>query len=404
MLGYPEMLDIAAQYINLSEGEYLKLKNPLANINANLTFKLENGETVFVPTYLTIMNEVGPGKGGLRIHKSVTAEEVQALAGLMEIKNRISELPFSGAKAGICIDTEKLTRNDYDKLIFLWAEVYKPILVPRNKMYYYITACDVNSRPWMMSKIVRYMGDYQCATSKDPLDGGIKGRPPATGFGVANIIRYYYEKILNEPLKGKTVGIQGFGNVGSYTADYLYKWGAKIIAITDLYGGVYDENGINVPELLKYVEKSKNNSVVGFKDEFNNEQLFSSEFDVLIPAALEDQITENNANDIKSKLIVSAANGPITIKAQEILTNNGVEIIPGIANAGGVIASNFELMNAGDPQVVRIEDVQEYINKKQISNFKDIVNLSKELKTNLFVAEIVLAIKRRLDILRAVGF
>ena len=180
--------------------------------------------------------------------------------------------------------------------------------------------------------------------------------------------------------------------------------GRKIIAITDLYGGVYDENGINVPELLKYVEKSKNNSVVGFKDEFNNEQLFSSEFDVLIPAALEDQITENNANDIKSKLIVSAANGPITIKAQEILTNNGVEIIPGIANAGGVIASNFELMNAGDPQVVRIEDVQEYINKKQISNFKDIVNLSKELKTNLFVAEIVLAIKRRLDILRAVGF
>lgn len=404
MLGYPEMLDIAAKYINIQDAEYLKLKMPLANINVNMTITLENGETILAPSYLTLMNDVGPGKGGLRIHKNVTAEEVEKLAGLMEIKNRITELPFAGAKSGICIDAEKLTLKDYEKLIFLWAETFKPILIPRNRKYYYITACDVNSRPWMMSKLVRHIGDYQCATSKDPLDGGINGRPPATGFGVANITKYYIEKVLKEQIKGKTVGIQGFGNVGSWTARYLYEMGAKIVAITDLYGGVHDENGINIPNLLDYICKSEKNSVGGFKDDINNEELFSESFDILIPAALEDQITEKNANNVESKLIISAANGPITYKGQEILTNKGIQIIPGIANSGGVIASNFELMNVGDPKVVRVEDVQEYVIKKQIKNFEEIIKISKELKLNLFLAEIVLAIQRRLDILRAIGF
>ena len=404
MLKYPEMLDISAEYISLSESEYLKLKTPLANINVNITLTLENGESILAPSYLTLMNEVGPGKGGLRIHKNVTAEEVQGLAGLMEIKCRITELPFSGAKSGICIDAEKLTQKDYQKLIFLYAETYKPILIPRNKKYYYITACDVNSRPWMMSQIVRHMGDYQCATSKDPLDGGIKGRPPATGYGVANITKHYIEEILKEDIKGKTIGIQGFGNVGSWTARYLHDMGAKIVAITDFYGGTYDENGINIPDLLRYVSTSKSNSVSGFKGDITNEKLLAGSFDVLIPAALEDQITELNANKIEAKLIVSAANGPITQRGQEILTDRGIEIIPGIANAGGVIASNFELMSAGDPKVVRIEDVQEYINKKQISNFEDIIKLSKDFKVNLFIAEIILAIQRRLEILRAIGF
>jgi len=180
--------------------------------------------------------------------------------------------------------------------------------------------------------------------------------------------------------------------------------GAKIVAITDLHGGTYDENGIDIPDLLNYVSTSEHNSVSGFKGEINNEELLTSQFDVLIPAALEDQITEKNANKVESKLIVSAANGPITQKGQEILTDRGIEIIPGIANAGGVIASNFELMSAGDPKVVRIEDVQEYINKKQISNFEDIIKVSKEIKISLFFAEIVLAIQRRLEILRAIGF
>ncbi len=404
MLGYPEMLALAAEYVNIKEAEYLKLERPLANINVNITLTLENGKTILAPTYLTLMNEVGAGKGGLRIHKNVSLEEVQSLAGLMEIKCRITELPFAGAKAGICINTEDLTTKDYEKLIFLWAETYKPILIPRNKKYYYITACDVNSRPWMMSKIVRHMGDYQCATSKDPLDGGIRGRPPATGYGVANITKFYIENISGESIKGKTIGIQGFGNVGGWTARYLYEMGAKITAITDLYGGVYNENGINIPELLKYTQKSNNNSVSGFGKEFSNEELFSAHFDVLIPAALEDQITKKNAYNIDSELIICAANGPITLKGQEILDQRNITIIPGIANAGGVIASNFELMNAGDPKVVEIKDVQQYINKKQISNFKDIIRLSKELQVNLFLAEIILAIERRLDILRAIGF
>jgi glutamate dehydrogenase/leucine dehydrogenase len=404
MLKYPEMLDIAAEHISISESEYIKLKTPLANINVNITLTLESGESVLAPSYLTLMNEVGPGKGGLRIHKNVTAEEVQGLAGLMEIKCRITELPFAGAKSGICIDAEKLTLRDYQKIIFLWSETFKPILIPRNKKYYYITACDVNTRPWMMSLIVRHMGDYPCATSKDPLDGGIKGRPPATGFGVANITKYYIEKVLKESIKGKTIGIQGFGNVGSWTARYLYDMGAKITAITDYYGGVHDENGLNIPELLNYVNSSEHNSVTGFKGDINNEDLLAGSFDVLIPAALEDQITDLNANKVESKLIVCAANGPITLKAQNILSDKRIEIIPGIANAGGVIASNFELMSAGDPKVVRVEDVQEYINKKQISNFDAIIRVSKELNVNLFLAEIILAIQRRLEILRAIGF
>lgn len=403
MLGYPEMLDIATGYISITEVEYLKLKTPLANINVNIPITIENGENILARSYLTLMNDVGPGKGGLRIHKDVTAEEVENLAGLMEIKNRITELPFAGAKAGICIDAEKLTIKDYDKLIFLWAEAFKPILIPRNRKYYYITACDVNSRPWMMSKLVRHIGDYQCATSKDPIDGGINGRPQATGFGVANIIKYYVEKALKEQIKGKSVGIQGFGNVGSWSARYLYEMGAKIVAITDFYGGVYQEKGIDVPELLNHVRKSERNSVRGFKDEITNEELFSSSLDILIPAALEDQITEKNANNVDSKLIVSAANGPITLKAQEMLSSNGIEIIPGIANSGGVIASNFELMNQGDPRVVMVKDVQDYIIKKQIKNFEEIIKVSKSFKVNLFLAEIILAIQRRLEILRAIG-
>lgn len=404
MLGYPEMLDVAAQYIDIKKAEYIKLKTPLANINVNITLTLENGESILAPSYLTLMNEVGPGKGGLRIHRNVTLEEVQSLAGLMEIKCRITELPFAGAKAGICIDAEQLTPKDYENLIFLWAETYKPILVPRNKNYYYITACDVNTRPWMMSRIVRHMGDYQCATSKDPLDGGIKGRPPATGYGVANITKFYIENIEKESIKEKTIALQGFGNVGSWTARYLYNMGAKIVGITDYYGGTYDENGIEIPELLKYTKSSENNSVAGFKGDFSNKELFSTDVDVLIPAALEDQITKENADDIAADIIVSAANGPITLEAQGILDEHNKTIIPGIANAGGVIASNFELMNAGDPKVVELEDVQNYINKKQIGNFKEIIKVSKELDINLFLAEIVLAVRRRLKILRAIGF
>lgn len=404
MLGYPEMLDVAAEYINIKEAEYIKLKTPLANINVNITITLENGETILAPSYLTLMNEVGAGKGGLRIHRNVSQEEVESLAGLMEIKCRITQLPFAGAKAGICIDAEQLTSKDYENLIYLWAETYKPILIPRNKNYYYITACDMNTRPWMMSRIVRHMGDYQCATSKDPLDGGIKGRPPATGYGVANITNFYIEHVQNQSLKGKTVALQGFGNVGSWTAKYLYDMGAKIVGISDYYGGVYDESGINIPRLLEYTKTNKNNSVAGFKGDLSNEELFRSDVDILVPAALEDQITEDNAPDINADIIVSAANGPITLKAQEILASNNKTIIPGIANAGGVIASNFELMNSGDPKVVQIEDVQHYINKKQIGNFKEIIELSKEFGVNLFLAEIILAIKRRLEILRAIGF
>jgi glutamate dehydrogenase/leucine dehydrogenase len=255
-----------------------------------------------------------------------------------------------------------------------------------------------------MSKIGRHMGDYQCATSKDPLDGGIKGRPPATGYGVANITKYYVESIQNDSISEKTIGIQGFGNVGSWTAKYLHEMGAKITGITDYYGGVYDENGINIPELWEYTKTSEYNSIAGFKGDLSNEELFSSDVDILIPAALEDQITEENADDIRAEIIVSAANGPISLNAQEMLSNNNKTIIPGIANAGGVIASNFELMNAGDPKVVEIQDVQKYINKKQIGNFKEIIELSKDFNVNLFLAEIILAIKRRLDILRAIGF
>lgn len=285
----------------------------------------------------------GPFKGGLRFHPEVNQGEVRALAQLMTWKTALVDIPFGGAKGGIAVDPESLSIGELETLTKRFTQKLAPVI----GVHQDIPAPDINTNPqvmaWIFEEYSKTHGYTPAIVTGKPIEiGGAAGRLEATGYGVAFTAELAC-KSIGMPLEGAKVAIQGFGNVGSHTAQRLAELGARIVGLSDVHGGVFSEGGIDVAQALAYQSQSGRLEGLPATESISNDELMASSCDVLIPAALDGAITCDNEEQVQARLIIEAANMPVTHMADETLRERGVTIVPDIlANAGGVIASYFE--------------------------------------------------------------
>jgi len=401
-----KQLENAAKLINL-ESEILEiLKKPQKIITVNIPVLMDDGSVkVFTGYRVQHNNFRGPYKGGIRYHPDVNLDEVTALAMWMTWKCAVLDVPFGGGKGGITCpikymsirEKERMTRRFVDMIA---NEIGPEIDIPAPDVY-----TDAQTMAWIFDEYSKLKGYpvYGVVTGKPVELGGSEGRKEATGYGVAACVKEA-TKYLGLDIHSTTVAIQGFGNVGYYAAEKLYEYGFKIVAVSDSQGGVYIKEGIDPKELLEY--KNKTGSVIGFKDtkKISNEALLTSEADILVPAALENQITGANADKIKAKIIVEGANGPTTPEADEILFKKKVLIVPDIlANAGGVTVSYFEWVQNMQRFRWSKEEVLKRMEEKMIKAFHDVLSLSEKLKIDMRNAALSLALKRTAEAYRLKG-
>jgi glutamate dehydrogenase (NAD(P)+) len=308
----------------------------------------------------------GPAKGGLRIWPTVTLEHTRTLAELMTLKTALVGIPFGGGKSGIALDPRKFPRPNKSALIREFVHIIRDELYAGS----YVPAPDLGSNPADMAVIYGETHRPESVTGKPPRVGGLPGRREATGYGVAHVTALASETHLRRKINELTVAVQGFGNVGEWTCRFLSQQGAKIVAVSDSEGGVHRPDGLPIDELAAYT--AANGGVSGFAgDRITNEELLAMDVDVLIPAAVENVITERNAGRVSAKLIVEAANGPTTAAGEQILAARGVPIVPDIlANSGGVIASYVEWRQAKSGAITRKEETYQTIAEQMDSAFR----------------------------------
>lgn len=377
--------------------KFLKiLAQPNREIRIAIPVTMDDGSLqVFEGYRVQYNNARGPYKGGIRFHQDTDINEVKALAFWMALKCAVANIPMGGGKGGITVDPKKLSKTELEKLSRGWIKLMTPVIGPKVD----VPAPDVNTTPeimsWMVDEYRNITGDTTNAviTGKPIAIGGSEGRGPATGLGGF----YVFDVIKNKlDLPGScNIVIQGFGNVGGNAAEILTDHGHKIIAISDSKGAILKEDGIDIKALNEY--KKINGQIADFPGSKNisNEELLEIECDVLIPAALENQITEKNAKNIKTKLIVELANGPTTPEADDILFARGISVVPDIlANAGGVTVSTFEWEQNIKGEHWTEQDVFTKLKKIMDEETEIIWNKSKELNTDVRRAAFIVALER----------
>lgn len=341
-----ERFSEAAQILGLDDSTYNSLKSPEKSVAVSLPVTMDNGKIEVFEGYRVVHSaKLGPSKGGIRYANTVNLDEVKALAAWMTWKCAVVGIPYGGAKGGIKCNPREMSVGELERLTRAYTVAMADVFGPEKD----IPAPDMGTNPqimaWIMDEYSKLKGVASPAvvTGKPLVLGGSLGRVEATGRGVMVSARTAMGKLKINPAKSK-VAVQGFGNVGSISAKLMALQGCKIVAISDISGAYYNDNGIDIDEAIQYVSEH-GNSLEGYKGAqmITNEELLTLDVDVLIPAAMEDQITEKNANDIKAKLIVEGANGPTAANADKILNDKGIVVVPDIlANAGGVSVSYFE--------------------------------------------------------------
>ena len=389
--------DDAARLLHLDPGIWKILTHPKRQIIVSCPVLMDNGEIeVFTGYRVQYSIALGPAKGGIRYHPDVTLDEVTALAAWMTWKCAVAHIPFGGGKGGIICDPTRMSRRELEALTRRYVAEIMDAIGPEKD----VPAPDVNTNEqvmaWVMDTYSMHVGHTSTAvvTGKPVEMGGSVGRREATGRGVMIVTREA-AKHLGLDLTGATVAIQGFGNVGSVSADLLAKAGATIVGVTDHAGGVYNATGIDIPTLLEHAAAHK--TVDGFTggERLTNEELFALDADVLIPAALENQVTVDNAPGIKARIVVEAANGPVTPAANNILHERGIFVVPDIlANSGGVTVSYFEWVQDRYGYFWEEADVNTRLEKKMQEAFDDVLQTSLKYKVDLRTAAYIVAISR----------
>jgi glutamate dehydrogenase (NAD(P)+) len=390
--------NVAARIINLEPGIWNILTHPKRQIIVSCPVQMDNGEIEVFTGYRVQYNiTLGPAKGGIRYHPDVSLDEVTALAAWMTWKCAVAHIPFGGAKGGIVCDPTKMSRRELEALTRRYVAEIVDNIGPEKD----VPAPDVNTNDqimaWVMDTYSMHVGHTATAvvTGKPIEMGGSLGRREATGRGVMIATREA-AKHLGLDITGLRIGIQGFGNVGSVSADLLAQAGAKIVAVTDWKGGVYNERGLDIAKLLDYAAQH-DKTVDGFPggDRLSNDKLWGLDLDVLIPAALENQITIENAASIKAKIITEGANGPTTPDAHSYLHGRGVFIIPDIlANSGGVTTSYFEWVQDRYGYFWEEKDVNDRLEKKMREAFDAVLKTSIKYQVDLRTAAYIVAIQR----------
>lgn len=402
-----KLISRAAETMQLSSEMRLVVNEPERTLTVNFHIHRDDGRVEMFRGFRVQHNTLrGPAKGGIRFHPQVDMEEVKALAGWMSIKCAVVNIPYGGGKGGIEVDSTKFSECELEQLTREFTRAIAPIIGPRRD----VPAPDVRTNGKIMNwiadeyhKIHPNEDDYLAVVTGKTLDnGGSLGRDSATAAGGVHVLEAFFAR-KNENLEGKTIAIQGFGNAGHHAARILAEKGAKIIAVTDSKGGIFAEKGFDpmkahscklkkghVGECL--LESASNG---GEEKKISNDEILALECDILILAALENQITVENVNAVRAKIVAELANGPTTPEAHEILEKKGITVLPDVlTNAGGVTVSFYEWEQNLRHEKWSESDVAEKLEKSQKKAFADVAKIADEFKTDLRNASYVLALRR----------
>jgi len=396
----------AAGYLDLEPWIYQRLKYPEKELTVHLAITLDNGRaetfTGFRVQHSTVR---GPSKGGIRYSPSTSLSECKALATWMTWKCAVVDLPFGGGKGAVICDPLKMSENELKKLTKEYTLAIRDIIGPYKDVPAPDMFTNAQTMAWIAEAYSQGQGYFEPAvvTGKPVFLWGSLGRAMATGTGLFYVLEEI-SRYLRFPLEGKKVGILGFGNVGSSIAELVHKAGCKIIAITDIFGGIQSEKGIDPFELEKQVNQT--GAVVNFPETepIDNESLISMPLDILIPAAVEGQINKDNADKVKARVILEGANGPTTLEADEILKEKSVFIAPDIlANAGGVTVSYLEWVQDLQRFFFSEEEILQKTEKKMKKAFWDVASTMEKHNVTMREAAYILAVGRVAESLRALG-
>lgn len=394
------VLDEAAEKLGLQRSEYETLRYPERELTVSIPVKMDNGEIRVFEGYRVQHNSArGPYKGGIRYHQDSDLNEVKALSAWMSFKCAVVNIPYGGAKGGVKVDPRELSREELIRLTRRYTTRILPVIGPDQD----IPAPDVNTNGevmgWIMDTYSMFKGHAVpgVVTGKPVEIGGSIGRTEATGRGVTIIAVQCLENMGLDP-DAQAYAIQGMGNVGGTAARILYESGKKIVAAGDYSGGVYKEDGLDIPQISQYLSDKKN-CLKNYQGEgvkhLTNDELLTCKCDVLIPAALENQITADNAERIQAKVIIEAANGPTTVEADKILERRGIVVVPDIlANAGGVVVSYFEWVQNIQSMAWDLEEVNKTLKKIMLKAYNDVDAMAKEKNTTMRMGAYMVAIDR----------
>jgi glutamate dehydrogenase (NAD(P)+) len=395
------MLDDVAQRLELDPGIYSILRQSERELTVAVPVVMDDGQIkVFTGHRVQHSSARGPCKGGIRYHPDVDLNEVRALAALMTWKCAVVDIPYGGAKGGVQCDPVPMSENELCRMTRRFAAMIMPIIGSKRD----IPAPDVNTNPQIMAWIADTASMLQGKTTMDivtgkpiPL-GGSLGRKEATGRGVALITRELLKR-KGRQLEDTTVAVQGYGNVGMFAATILNLMGCRIVAVSDVSGGLYHPRGLDITSLNRHVVAHPRRLLEGYEapgvEKISNAELLIGDVDVLIPAALEHQIHAGNAPYVRAKMIVEGANGPTTPEADEILDERGVIVVPDIlANAGGVIVSYFEWVQDLQFFFWEEEEVNRNLERLMVRSFKDVWESSHEQRVSLRLGAYMLAVDK----------
>ena len=396
-----KVMDEAAQILGYSESDIEPLKYPERELKVSVPVVMDDGSTrVFEGYRIQHSTSRGPAKGGIRFHPAVNNDEVKALAAWMTFKCAVANIPYGGGKGGVVCDPHELSERELRAITRRFTAAIMPLIGPDQD----IPAPDVGSNAavmgWMMDTYSMLKGHcvHGVVTGKPIELGGALGRNEATGRGVMFTTRNIMKKMGME-MKGTDVAVQGMGNVGSITAKLLHQEGMKVVAVSDVSGGIYKKEGLDIPAILAYLGKDRKNLLSGYEEDgmtrITNEELLELPVTVLVPAALENQINGTNADKIQAKLIVEAANGPTAAEADPILNEKGVVIVPDIlSNAGGVVVSYFEWVQNIQSVSWTEEEVNAKLERIMNNSFEAVYNIAQEKKVPLRTGAYLIAVDR----------
>jgi glutamate dehydrogenase/leucine dehydrogenase len=402
-----KQLDEAAKLVNLDAGLHQVLAHPKRVLTVSIPVRMDNGEVKVFTGFRSQHNDArGPYKGGIRYHPQVTVDEVKALSMWMTWKCAIADIPYGGGKGGIICNPKEMSDGELERMTRRYAYGIADIIGPMTD----IPAPDVytggKEMAWIMDTYSALKGNYvqpEVITGKPLAIGGSLGRNEATGRGLSFTVREAAKR-LKVNMKSATVAVQGFGNAGQFASQLVEEQGAKVIAASDSKGGVYNKAGISVGALRKHKEKT--GSVTGFAGakSMSNEELLETECTILIPAALENQITGRNAGKIKAKIVAEAANGPTTPEADDILYKNGILTIPDIlANGGGVTVSYFEWLQNLRREYWTEDEVNQRLDRNITKAFSDVYETHEKYRVNMRKASTLLAVNRVVEAIKIRG-
>ena len=390
-------LDTVAKILDLDPGIHAMLRKPTMEVHVSVPIHMDDGSIQVFDGFRVRHNEArGPTKGGVRFHPNVDIDEVRALATLMTWKCAVVNIPYGGAKGGIRCNPVTMSRKEQERLTRRYTYMISKFIghdtdIPAPDMF-----TNEDTMAWMMDTFSMMSGHTSLGvvTGKPVSMGGSEGRREATGRGVVFVTEEYARQ-KNIDLSKVTASVQGFGNVGSVAADYLNRLGTKVVAVSDVYGGIRNPNGLDITKLLEHVEKT--GKVIDFPGAQNVDgmSVLEEKVDILIPAAMEKQITAENASRINARLIVEGANGPTSPAAEEVLTENGIVVIPDfLANAGGVIVSYFEWVQDLSSYFWNKKRVNEELKTVITSALNDILKVQNDRKLSMRRAAYCIAIDR----------